>query len=69
MFHQLLEHRYLMAERRGEDVTNEVAMADYLDSVLAESPKERRLRLDTGIVPLIELDPNTETVESGTFET
>ena len=23
VFHQLLEHRYLMAERRGEDVTNE----------------------------------------------
>ncbi len=50
VFHQLLEHRYLMAERRGEDVTNEAAMVDYLDSVLAESPKERQLRLDTGSV-------------------
>ncbi len=58
-----------MAERSGEDITNEDAMVDYLDSVLAESPKERRLRLDTGAIPRIELDPDTETIESGTFET
>ncbi len=68
VFHQLLEHRYLMAERRGEDVTNEAAMVDYLDSVLAESPKERQLRLDTGSIPRLELDSDTETLESGTFE-
>ena len=35
VFHQLLEHRYLMAERRGGDVTNEDALADYVESVLA----------------------------------
>jgi hypothetical protein len=69
VFHQLLEHRYLMAEQRGEDVTNEVAMADYLDSVLSGSPKERQLRLDTGSIPRIELGPDWETSESGTFET
>jgi len=59
VFHQLLEHRYLLAERRGEDVTNEEAMADYLRSVLAESPTERLLRLDTGSIPRIELDAGT----------
>ena len=59
VFHQLLEHRYLLAERRGEDVTNEEAMADYLQSVLAESPTERLLRLDTGSIPRIELDAGT----------
>jgi len=50
MFHQVLEHRYLMAERRRGEVTNDEALADYLDGVLKEQPKERRLRLD-GPVP------------------
>ena len=68
MFHQLLEHRYLMAEQRGEDVTNEEAMADYLDSVLADSPKERQLRLDTGSIPRIELDVGLQASDSDTFE-
>jgi hypothetical protein len=40
-------------------VTNEEAMADYLRSVLAESPTERLLRLDTGSIPRIELDAGT----------
>ena len=69
VFHQLLEHRYLMAERRGEDITNDEAMADYLAGVLVDSPKERQLRLDTGSIPRIELDPASERSESGTFET
>jgi len=46
IFHQLLEHRYLLAERRGEDVKNELALADYLEGVLAATPEERQLRLD-----------------------
>ncbi len=69
VFHQLLEHRYLMAEERGEDITNDEAMVDYLGSVLAGSPKERQLRLDTGSIPRIELDPASEGSESSTFET
>ncbi len=69
VFHQLLEHRYLMAEQRGEDITNDEAMVDYLQSVLADSPKERQLRLDTGNIPRIELDSASEGSESGTFET
>ena len=75
IFHQLLEHRYLMAEQRGDDVTNEEAMADYLDSVLAGSPKERQLRLDTGSIPRIDvdlalgLDPASDSSQSDTFET
>jgi len=75
IFHQLLEHRYLMAEQRGDDVTNEEAMVDYLDSVLAGSPKERQLRLDTGSIPRIDVDlalgpdPASDSSESGTFDT
>jgi deoxyribose-phosphate aldolase len=68
IFHQLLEHRYLLAERRGEDVTNQEALEDYLDSVLAASPKERQLRLDTGSIPRILFDPASVTYSSGTVE-
>ncbi|HYN33748.1 MAG TPA: DUF4032 domain-containing protein [Ilumatobacteraceae bacterium] len=46
IFHQLLEHRYLMAEKRGGDVTNTEALADYLAGVLTSAPAERQLRLD-----------------------
>jgi Domain of unknown function (DUF4032)/Lipopolysaccharide kinase (Kdo/WaaP) family len=46
IFHQLLEHRYLMAEKRGSEVTNEEALADYLEGVLPSAPEERQLRLD-----------------------
>jgi hypothetical protein len=46
IFHQLLEHRYLMAERRGEEVRTPVALADYVAGVLAATPAERQLRLE-----------------------
>ncbi len=68
VFHQLLEHRYLMAERVARDISNDEAMADYLDSVLATSPKERQLRLDTGSIPRILLDPASVTYSSGTVD-
>jgi hypothetical protein len=48
VFHQFLEHRYLMSERRGEEVHNDEALADYLAGVLAVIPPERQLRLDAG---------------------
>jgi len=46
VFHQFLEHRYLMSERRGGEVHNDEALADYLAGVLAATPPERQLRLD-----------------------
>ncbi len=48
IFHQLLEHRYLMAEHRGEEVRTPVALADYVAGVLAATPAERQLRLEAG---------------------
>ncbi len=54
IFHQLLEHRYLMAEKRGGDVTNAEALTDYLAGVLISAPAERQLRLDG--------DPSADTV-------
>jgi len=41
LFHELLEHRWFLSEQRGEDVTNEDALADYLSTVLEERPPER----------------------------
>lgn len=63
LFHQLLEHRYLMAERRGEEVSSREALADYVDGVLALTPEERQLRLDTGSIPRIGPGWESDTVE------
>ena len=63
IFHQLLEHRYLMAERRGGEVRTSEALADYLGGVLALTPEERQLRLDTGSIPRIEADLVSDTFE------
>ena len=46
IFHELLEHRYLLAERRREDVGNNEALDDYIGTVLRSRPQERQLRLD-----------------------
>jgi len=46
VFHQFLEHRYLMAEREGREVSNDEAIDDYVAGVLATTPPERQLRLE-----------------------
>lgn len=46
VFHQFLDHRYLMAERLRRDVSNDEAMASYLADVLRRRPDERHLRLE-----------------------
>jgi hypothetical protein len=52
-----------MAERRGEEVRTSEALYDYLGGVLALTPEERQLRLDTGSIPRIEIDLGSDTVE------
>ncbi len=42
-FHQLLEHRYLMAERAGREVMNADALADFLLDILPGHPPEQQL--------------------------
>jgi hypothetical protein len=64
IFHQLLEHRYLMAEQRGGEVRTSEALEDYLSSVLVSTPAERQLQFDTGSMPRIVFDP-----EAVTFDT
>lgn len=43
IFHNLLVHRYFLAEQRQGIVENEEALADYLSSVLETQPTERQL--------------------------
>jgi hypothetical protein len=64
LFHQLLEHRYLMAEQRGCEVRTSEALEDYLAAVLVSTPAERQLQFDTGNMPRIVFDP-----EAVTFDT
>jgi hypothetical protein len=50
VFHQLLEHRYLMSERRGKEVRTSEALDDYVANVLSTTPAERQLRLDAHLL-------------------
>jgi len=43
IFHEVLEHRYYMAERNRREVTNDEAVTDYLTSILTSRPTERQL--------------------------
>jgi hypothetical protein len=43
VFHQLLEHRYLMAEHLQREVTNPEALDDYLARILPDRPSEKNL--------------------------
>jgi tRNA A-37 threonylcarbamoyl transferase component Bud32 len=41
LFHELLEHRWLLSERRGADVGLDAAVRSYVDDVLTRMPDER----------------------------
>lgn len=41
IFHEILEHRWYLAERAGHDIPIEEALADYLREVLPGKPEER----------------------------
>jgi Domain of unknown function (DUF4032) len=40
VFHEVLEHRWLMSERAGRDVGTLQAALSYLDSILPEVPDD-----------------------------
>jgi hypothetical protein len=46
VFHELLEHRWLLSERAGREVKNDEALASYLASVLPTQAEERTLLAD-----------------------
>lgn len=54
IFHQILEHRWLMSERAGREVDTAAAAADYRDLVLHAIPDERTVLADrTQPIPII----------------
>lgn len=56
IFHQLLEHRWFLAERVGHDIALEDALADYLDHVLSHSEHER-VHIDPPTAELPRIEP------------
>ncbi|KNX38199.1 DUF4032 domain-containing protein [Luteipulveratus halotolerans] len=53
IFHEVLEHRWYMSERRGEDVTIEEAIVDYVATVLPDKPDEKAVvGVDTESIPV-----------------
>ncbi len=58
IFHEVLEHRWYMAERLGHDVPIQTAIDDYLREVLPSKPDEQSvLGTDTGLLPKVD-DPD-----------
>jgi hypothetical protein len=41
IFHQILEHRWFLSEKAGEDVGTEEAVLSYIDTVLPQAPDEQ----------------------------
>ena len=55
LFHQMLEHRWYLSERAGQDIGFEEAVAAYVRDVLPLAPAEQMVRAgDTGLIPIIE---------------
>lgn len=58
LFHEILEHRWYLAERLGHDVPISDALGDYLDKVLPSKPDERAvLGTDTQMLPVVPREP------------
>jgi Domain of unknown function (DUF4032) len=54
LFHEILEHRWLISEAAGRDVGMEAALRSYIDNVLRYAPSERKLLpVETGEMPAI----------------
>ncbi|MDN5717505.1 MAG: DUF4032 domain-containing protein [Janibacter sp.] len=55
IFHEILEHRWYMAERVGHDVPIRDAITDYLREVLPSKPDEQAvLGADTQLLPIVD---------------
>ena len=58
LFHEILEHRWYLAERLGHDVPISDALGDYLREVLPSKPDERSvLGTDTQMLPVVPREP------------
>jgi hypothetical protein len=57
LFHEVLEHRWYMAERAGHDISIDDAIANYVHHVLPSKPDERSiLGVDTVEMPVVSRD-------------
>jgi hypothetical protein len=54
IFHEVLENRWYLSERRGQDVPLAEAVADYLQHVLPRKPDEDAVvGVDTRALPVV----------------
>jgi Domain of unknown function (DUF4032)/Lipopolysaccharide kinase (Kdo/WaaP) family len=54
IFHEVLEHRWYLSERRGRDVPLQEVVQDYVREVLATKPDEKAvLGVDTRAIPVV----------------
>jgi hypothetical protein len=57
LYHQVLEHRWLLSEEKGQDVGLKRAVRSYVDEVLKFQPDERNVvPADTGQMPVVKVD-------------
>lgn len=57
IFHEILEHRWYMAELAGHDFRIEDVLVDYVANVLPAKPDEKAvLGMDTGAIPILATD-------------
>jgi hypothetical protein len=49
IFHEILEHRWLMSEKAGREISTEAAVADYVKTALPLAPDERTMLGDSPI--------------------
>ena len=59
IYHQYLEHRWLMSEREGRDVPRDEALTSYIDEVLRHAPDEQ-VRIDQTAELFLGLGPITD---------
>ncbi|MFV0463283.1 MAG: DUF4032 domain-containing protein [Nostocoides sp.] len=58
LFHEVLEHRWYLAERAAHDIAIEEAIADYVANVLPDKPDEHAVvGVNTVQMPVIAVDP------------
>ncbi len=59
IYHQYLEHRWLMSEREGRDVPREEALQSYIDEILSTAPDEQ-IRLDQTAELFLDMNTSPE---------
>ena len=56
LYHQVLEHRWFLSERKGRDVSSEEAVKSYITDVLVHAPDEQQGLEHTGQLSLADIE-------------